>query len=380
MQYLSSASAQQGSLPNGTWVGNKKYAVQIRRFFQMKKVFMLILCAMVFVGIASAQVYNSGTGISGGTHDILGAHNDGGRGCAGCHAPHSGGQGGGGNIGTNAAAFNDAHSGDDALFGQDLTPLYNTALGFGGGGDYEVNVAAWSAGSEEIRGILMCLACHDGNVAKGGMMTGKLYEQTVGLLPVGNGGEPLYGTRDIPTLLGADNPQQLGDYNNDHPVGPAANFGALRLGSYMTLNGATSGSITGVTVTSAAYNAFVANYGIPSIMGSKWSFGFALDSKATSQNQAFITCTTCHNQHVMYVYQAPAYPGYGNNHTVSGQNIIPGGNYPTYFFINAPYNPGAWGASGNASTKAPSTTQFCRQCHFGEANEAFGVNGVTTAY
>ena len=342
----------------------------------MKKVFMLILCAMVFVAIASAQSYNAGTGLTG--RDILGAHNDGGRGCAGCHAPHSGGQGGGGNAATptgGATAFNDAHSGDDALFGQDLTPLYGTALGFGGGGDYEVNVAAWSAGSEEIRGILMCLACHDGNVAKGGMMTGKLYEQQVGLLPLGNGGQPLYGTRDIPTLLGADNAGNLGDYNNDHPVGPAANFGRLRLGSYMTLNGAATGSITGVTITSTPYSNFVANYGIPSIMGSRWSYGFALESTATSQNQAFITCTTCHNQHVMYVYQAPT-----GAHAVTGQNIAPGGNYPTYFFINAPYNPGAWGASGNDSTKAPSTTQFCRQCHFGEANEAYGVNNVTTAY
>ena len=39
--------------------------------------------------------------------DVLGAHNNGGRGCAGCHAPHSGAAGGGGNAATNAAAFND---------------------------------------------------------------------------------------------------------------------------------------------------------------------------------------------------------------------------------------------------------------------------------
>ena len=40
----------------------------------------------------------------------------GGRGCAGCHAPHSGAAGGGGNAATNGAAFNDPLSGSNALF------------------------------------------------------------------------------------------------------------------------------------------------------------------------------------------------------------------------------------------------------------------------
>jgi hypothetical protein len=52
------------------------------------------------------------------------------------------------------------------------------------------------------------------------------------------------------------------------------------------------------------------------------------------------------------------------------------GTYATYFFVNAPYNPGAaW-----TPTAAPSSTQFCRQCHFGESNEAYGVTAVTTAF
>jgi hypothetical protein len=173
-------------------------------------------------------------------------------------------------------------------------------------------------------------------------------------------------------LLGADNPGNPGDYNNDHPVGVAANFGALRLGSYMTLN-ISANAITGVTVTNPSYAQFVANYGIPSIMGTSWSWGFA--SEDGVQNNAFITCTTCHNEHVMYVYKASA-----GAHSSATAKIAANGVYPTYFFINAPYNPGAWGAVGNDPTKAPSTTQFCRQCHFGEANEAYGVNNVQTAF
>jgi hypothetical protein len=55
------------------------------------------------------------------------------------------------------------------------------------------------------------------------------------------------------------------------------------------------------------------------------------------------------------------------------------GTFPTYFFIAAPYNPGADTANG---TKASSATQFCRQCHFsgpGGANEASGIS-IPTAF
>jgi len=90
----------------------------------------------------------------------------------------------------------------------------------------------------------------------------------------------------------------------------------------------------------------------------------------TDPSQAFMTCTSCHNQHVMYVYAPPA--GKQN-----GTAIAAGSAYPTYFFVNGPYNPGA----GNTSpTLAASTTQFCRQCHFGESNEAAGINSVKTQF
>ena len=68
---------------------------------------LLMLVVLLAVGFAAAQTYsgNSVGGLKG--MDVLGAHNNGGRGCAGCHAPHSGAAGGGGNAATNAAAFND---------------------------------------------------------------------------------------------------------------------------------------------------------------------------------------------------------------------------------------------------------------------------------
>jgi hypothetical protein len=134
-------------------------------------------------------------------------------------------------------------------------------------------------------------------------------------------------------------------------------------------------TIANIVPQSAAYVAFANNYGYPAIAGSPWEWGFSMPNNATDPSTAFMTCTTCHNQHVMYVYQGPA----NSTHTGPKQTgtHIAQNNYPTYFFINSPYNPGA----GNTDpTKAASTTQFCRQCHIGEANESLGVNSVTTAF
>jgi len=52
-----------------------------------------------------------------------------------------------------------------------------------------------------------------------------------------------------------------------------------------------------------------------------------------------------------------------------------GRSYPTFFFINAPYNP-RFSSAGN--TNAGSTTQFCRQCHFTDSNEANNATTVPT--
>src|SRR5438552_12569055 len=166
----------------------------------MKKLFFVVFVVVIAAGMAAAQTYTQGSGLTG--YDILGAHNNGGRGCAGCHAPHSGAAGGGGNAATNGAAFNDPLSGSNALFGQDVTPLYGVSLTFGNGYVEALpgNAAAYSTNEEELRGIMFCLACHDGQIAKGQMMQGTSWEQARGILPTG-----VYGTRGIPTLLGNDN-------------------------------------------------------------------------------------------------------------------------------------------------------------------------------
>ena len=336
----------------------------------MKKLFFVLFVVVFAAGMAAAQ-YTQGSGLTG--YDILGAHQNGGRGCAGCHAPHSGAAGGGGNAATNAVAFNDPLSGSNALFGQDVTPLLGLSITFAGGLVEALpgEAAAYTTQEDELRQITMCLACHDGVVAKGQMMNGDSYERRLSLLPAS-----VYGTRPIPTLLGNDSGNgNTSGYANDHPVGTQATLSAAHLFStnasrtQITITVA-NGAITGIAPATAAYTQFAANYGYPALAGSPWGWGVSLPPGATDGSGAYLTCTTCHNQHVMYVYKAPA----GKQ---AGSAIVAGGTYPTYFFINSPYNPGA----GNANPQmAASTTQFCRQCHFGEANEAYGINNVTTQF
>jgi len=338
----------------------------------MKKLMLITLFILLMVGLMSAQTFVP-------TTDVLGAHNDGGRGCAGCHAPHSGGRGNGGDIvGTGTAAPTGTAEGDYHLWGQDLWAITAANLSFGGGYDkgaagYTVSFTQgeWTSGSlPVIGGIAACLSCHDGNVSKGAMMLNQSYEQAAGLLPNGGGKfattGALYGTTPIPTLLGADG-GTAGDYLNDHPVGPQANFNGLsypqplqNYGLTFTYGSGWNGPSATFTAT-GAYAQFVQNYGAPA-MG-------AMVVDATNQ-VPYVVCTTCHNQHQMNVYISA-----GNTTTGFG-DIKLAGTYATYFFVNSPYNPGAkW-----TTTAAPSTTQFCRQCHFGEANEAFGVNGIATAF
>ncbi len=337
----------------------------------MKKLLFVVFVVVVAAGMAAAQTYTQGSGLTG--VDILGAHQNGGRGCAGCHAPHSGAAGGGGNVATNAVAFNDPLSGSVALFGQDVTPLlgYSITLGNGYVEALPGESTAYTTQTAELEGITMCLACHDGVVAKGQMMNGQSWEQRMNLLPAG-----LYGTRPIPTLLGNDSGNgNTSGYANDHPVGTQATLAAVRVWS----NNATTtpvavtianNAVTAVTPNSAAYIQFTANYGYPALAGSAWGYGVSIPAGDTNPGDAFLTCTTCHNQHAMYVYTAPK----GKQ---TGAAIVGTGNYPTYFFINSPYNPGA---ANNNPQLAASTTQFCRQCHFTESNENAGINTVKTAF
>ena len=304
----------------------------------MKKVMLLVILVFAFTGLMLAQNASS-------TVDVLGAHNNQGRGCAGCHAPHSGSFGSGhGGV---------ADAGSYALWGQDASPLYGQTIAFGDGGSYtETLPNSITSGSTEVGGILLCLSCHDGNLTASNMMTGKSYEQAIGLLT-----NTTYGSQNIPTLLGNDG-TTAGNYTNDHPVGVNANISTKMPGLVYA---------AGVfTVTPGSqYAQFVANYGWPSLGPGAWGVNYGVNAAGAP----YVACTTCHNQHVMTVYTDSA-----KNQI---QNDGGGKSYATYFFVRGPYNPNL---QTYAKTSAPSTTQFCRQCHFGEANEANNTNNITTQF
>ena len=296
-----------------------------------------MLFILAVSGLMMAQNWSS-------TVDVLGAHNNQGRGCAGCHAPHSGSFGSGHGGAADAGSF--------ALWGQDASPLYGKTIAFGDGGSFtEVLPTSLTAGTTEVGGILLCLSCHDGNVTASNMMTGQSYEQQIGLLT-----NTAYGTKPIPTLLGNDG-TTAGNYTNDHPVGVNA---TIRAG-----NGLVWGTSSFTVTAGTPFAQFVANYGWPALAPGKYSNPYGVNSAG----KPYVACTTCHNQHVMTVYTSSAAS------PIAGDG---GGKYyATYFFVNGPYNPNL---QTYAKTSAPSTTQFCRQCHFGEANEANNTNNITTQF
>ena len=305
--------------------------------FAMKKTILVLMFVLAVGGLVMAQNWSSPI-------DVLGAHNNNGRGCAGCHQPHSGSFGSG-----HKGA---ADTGSYALWGQDASPLYGQTIAFGDGGSFtEVLPSTIASGSQEVGGILLCLSCHDGNVTAKNMMANQSYEQRIGLLK-----NTAYGALPIPTLLGNDG-STPGNYQNDHPVGQNANISAG--------NGLVWANNQFSVTPGTPYAQFVANYGWPALAPGKWSKPYGV----TAGGKPYVLCTTCHNQHVMNVYtSSKASPIAGDG----------GGKYyATYFFINGPYNPNI---NNVANTNAPSTTQFCRQCHFGESNEANNTNNITTVF
>src|SRR6202030_3181697 len=116
----------------------------------MKKAMLIVMFVLAVGGLVMAQNATSPV-------DVLGAHNNNGRGCAGCHAPHSGSFGSGHGGGADAGSY--------ALWGQDASPLYGATIAFGDSGSFtEVLPTSITAGTTEVGGILLCLSCHDGNV------------------------------------------------------------------------------------------------------------------------------------------------------------------------------------------------------------------------
>jgi len=346
----------------------------------MKKViFLIILLALSATWALAQSGLNKGPTTYVPTVDVQGAHENGGRGCAGCHAPHSGGRGAGGQtVAASGATPAGVELGDQGLWGTDTYSIIagGGALSFSG---YAVSLtgAAWGAPGTAgplYTGVATCLSCHDGNISKGAMMSGQAYEQSFGLLNfatnVGSNGQAnvvsLYGNLPIPTLLGNDG-GVAGDYSNDHPIGPAANLGAvlsaaLKNGLVVTIN-ANAGNSAAITATAGTtYGNFVAAYGMPAVA----SMANPGDGVA---GDLFVVCTTCHNQHVMNVYSAS---GHGAQPIANA--VVTSAR--TIFFVNGPYNPGA----PYDPTHVPSTNAFCLQCHFSHSSQYFGSTTVGVAY
>ena len=291
----------------------------------MKKVLLVTLVIFAAATFAMAQI-----GVPNG--DVLGAHLNYGRGCAACHAPHSGAYGNGN------AKTADPTSGNVALWGQDVASLVGTTLTFGGTGPgtgYSETLPGFTTTNPDLN-ITLCLSCHDGNIAKGAMMKNAVYET----LPAG------YGTwNTIPTLLGSDG-TTTGNYLNDHPVGLNAAISCG--GQYNWDCTIVNGAITYPAGTKMYQ--FVQNY------------GFFVSPGNLNKTTPIVTCTTCHNQHLMNIVSV----------TQGSKSGLPTGYYKTMFFVRAPYNP----ASGTAGSNQ--TAQFCRECHGGEANEMNNGTAGTT--
>jgi hypothetical protein len=303
-----------------------KTAVSNQEIDLMKKVMLITLVIFAAATFVMAQ----GPGYSP-SNDVLGAHLNYGRGCAACHAPHSGAYGNG------AAQHSDPTSGNVALWGQDVVSLVGQTFYFGGTGpgqNYAETLVGFTATTPDLN-ITLCLSCHDGNLAKGAMMKNAVYEP----LPSN------YGTwNTIPTLLGNDG-TTTGNYLNDHPVGLNAAISCG--GTYNWDCTIVNGAITWPSGTKMYQ--FVQNYGF-------------FVSPGNYNGTPVVTCTTCHNQHLMNVVKV-------THGTKSG---LASGYYQTMFFVRAPYNPGSGTAGANQ------TAQFCRECHGGESNEMNNGTAGTT--
>ena len=287
----------------------------------------VLVVVLVLAGSSVAMAQLSGVPqYTSATTDILGAHLNYGRGCVACHAPHSGVSGNG-----ITPKSPDAYSGDVALWGQDLTPLYGQTVAFGDNGGTSVTLPSppLVSAHDPTVVILLCLSCHDGNLAVNTHMTG----QTVETLPVvGN---------HAPTFLGNDGTAK-GNYMNDHPVGINAAFGCG--GQYNW--DCTISSSGKVSMTGAASSVFA-----------NTNYGFFVSLSAVN-NVPVVTCTSCHDQHSQNVLAVNI-----------GSTTATPAYYQTAFFLRGYYNPATGG--NNAA-------QFCRQCHGGESNEMHGQLNVRT--
>ncbi len=292
----------------------------------MKKILaiLVVMCFAATMSFAINPNYSS-------TVDVLGAHNNHGRGCVGCHAPHSGPAG-------NGETLNGTVTGDTALWGESFGTLAGTTLSFGGGSYKETLPANDQATTPDLSGLMFCLSCHDGNLAVGAMLKNQVAWTAEGLNPTALG----YASANVPTELGNDG-STVGNYSNDHPAGLNANLPTWT-GETVTITASGSSYKVAVSATATPATQFAANY------------GFTASPASANGTTAVVLCTTCHNQHVMTVYKG----------TIGGV----GGYYQTQFGIRGYYNPGTDGSN--------SVAQFCRQCHSSEGNESNNTFSIPT--
>jgi hypothetical protein len=289
----------------------------------MKKLLFVLLVVVFAASMAAAQLNNNYIS----PVDVQGAHNNHGRGCTGCHIPHSGPAGNGG---TDQAGF----TGNLALWGQAPGLLAGATIYFGDAGGWaETLPSSDAATTPDLGNLLLCLTCHDGNLAKGAMMTGIVDWAAEGLDPSKLG----YSSVNVPTWLGKDGGDATNPYYNDHPAGLAAAFTCDP--NWCTVD--TSKSTAKITPAGLGVN-YAKNY------------GFTASLKSYS-GTATVMCTTCHNQHVMTVF--------------NGTIAQTAGYYQTQFGIRGYYNPG---------NKGNSVSQFCRQCHQSHANEWNNAANIPT--
>ncbi len=300
----------------------------------MKRTAIALLVILAVAAVATAQVTSP-------MQDVLGAHNVYGRGCVACHAPHSGAAANG--------AKSTANSGNFALWGEDMSPLYGQTLNFGNSGSYAVTLPNYLTGGypsspgDGYFAIITCLSCHDGNIAKTGLLKGTTVE-TVTLAGA---------TFNPPTLLGNDG-STPGNYMNDHPVGPSATLGCGGSHNWdCTVNADGSISFSGPAGTQFIADYYDVTKGNGPIAHLVKVPGSTAGSGGAVTANSWVTCTTCHDQHDMLYFNTAA----------SGTAVIK----PTHFFVRGWYNPGNTTTSNTAA-------QFCRTCHGGESNE---MNGQT---
>jgi hypothetical protein len=257
--------------------------------------------------------------------DVLGSHGMSGRGCSGCHLPHN-----------QFSDFPVTLAGNIGSYWEET----GASSGIGRAvGREQVDLATPAS---EITGVLLCLSCHDGNITPRNMMATRSYAQRLHLLPFVRG-------QSIPSFLDGQQRSFLGE----HPLGLEAK---IETGNGLEF---TNGEFS--VKPNSPYAHFVANYGWPALAPLRRSNPYGIDS----EGHPYLVCTTCHNQHVMSVYVSQ--PG----------GLIAGNSrsYPTFFFVNGPYNP-AGSLAANQNTN--SATQFCRQCHFRDANEANNTYTIPT--